>query len=168
MNGCHIRQLSLTELAARAEPFWPTSAKAAPSTYRQEVVGLLQERLKFLAELPQLSVYFFETPDKDRVLNLYQQPVDKMLKASQADYLSILKKVIEKLRPTNFTADGLQSVLNSLIDVLPAKPGVLFPIIRIAISGSAVSPELSGTLAVLGKKTVLERLDQAVVWLQTK
>ena len=52
MNGHYIRQKSLDELYEFSKDFWPASAENASEEYKKEVLGLVQERLKFLAELP--------------------------------------------------------------------------------------------------------------------
>src|SRR5581483_1180078 len=60
MNGHWIRNLSIDDLYERCQKFWPKSAGQAPEDYKKQVLKLVQERLKFLNELPQLSDFFFE------------------------------------------------------------------------------------------------------------
>src|SRR5690606_33873031 len=62
LNGQHIRMLSLDDLYARVEGFWPEVAKDATEDYKKEVLTLVQDRLKTLKDLPVLSSYFFEEP----------------------------------------------------------------------------------------------------------
>ncbi|OVE78609.1 glutamate--tRNA ligase, partial [bacterium G20] len=50
MNGHYIRELPLDELTKKAEDFWPETVKDSDPTYKKAVLGLVQERLKFLAE----------------------------------------------------------------------------------------------------------------------
>ena len=64
MNGHYIRAQSLESLAKSAEEFWPAEAKNFDEKYKKAVLALMQERLKFLAELPELSAFFFREPDE--------------------------------------------------------------------------------------------------------
>lgn len=86
MNGQHIRTLSLDDLLERAAPFWPESALKADASRRKEILALVQDRLKTLADLPILSSYFFETPDPDS--NMIQD--NKQLKKLELDQIQEL------------------------------------------------------------------------------
>jgi len=168
MNGHYIRELQLDKLAQSVESFWPEVAKNSDEDYRKNVLSLVQERLKYFAELPKLTNFFFEAPKEESVENLYQNPVDKQLKRiDQATMKSMLGAVIGKLEASDFSRDDIADKLNGLLEELQTKPAVLFPIIRIALSGTPVSPELFGTLAVLGKDESMRRLQAAFAGLAT-
>lgn len=162
MNGHYIRELSIDELYEQAKDFWPKQAKSSGEQYKKEVLALVQERLKFLAELSQLTQFFFVEPAEEAVLELYKNPLDKQLAKNPPDYKTYLKAVIQELTSSDFSARDIQNRLNRLLDTLDSKPAVLFPVIRIAISGAAVSPEIFGTLAVAGKQMCLDRLKKAL------
>lgn len=167
MNGHYIRELPLEELAKRAEGFWPDSAGGAAGSYKNDVLALVQERLKFLAELPELSGFFFDEPKRDTVLELYKEPVDKQLKKLDLDEMAeLLKSAIDSLKASDFSRDDLAERLNNLLTEIDTKPGMLFAAIRIAVTGSASSPELFSTLAVLGKDKTLTRLQKALTELE--
>ena len=59
MNGHYIRAMSLESLAKSAEDYWPPESKPVDEAYKKEVLGLVQERLKFFAELTKLTKFFF-------------------------------------------------------------------------------------------------------------
>ena len=126
------------------------------------MLALVQERLKYLAELGQLTKFFFVEPDEKAVLELYKNPADKQLAKNPPNYKAYLEAVIKELEASDFSERDIQNRLNRLLDKLKSKPAVLFPVIRIAISGSSVSPEIFGTLAVLGKQRCLDRLKRAL------
>src|SRR5690606_13527338 len=50
MNGHYIRQLKLDDLYERVKGFWPKEAQDYNETYKKQVLGLVQERLKYFAE----------------------------------------------------------------------------------------------------------------------
>lgn len=161
-NGHFIRELSLDELLKLSKNYWPGSAKGSDETYKKQILGLVQERLKYLDELKQLASFFFETPQSRAVKELYAQPVDKQLKKlSQSEMLKLLRTSSGVLEKIEFSEDVLAKTLNSLLTSLSSKPGILFAILRIAVTGSPSSPPLHQTLAVLGKDTCLVRLNKA-------
>lgn len=167
MNGHYIRQLSPEELSKKAQDFWPEVGKNADENYKKAVLELVHERLKFLAELPRLTNFFFEEPQVEQVTKLYKEPVDKQLKKTPTNYLSFLQAATQELLTSDFTKEDITKRLNGLLAKLNTKPAVLFPIIRIAVTGSQVSPEIFGTLQVLGKIKTLKRLRQAISILET-
>ncbi len=163
MNGHYIRQLAAETLAKAAEPFWPPVAEKAEPAYRSAVLELVQERLKYLAELPELTSFFFEEPSPEAVTKLYKEPADKRLKKlSTAEMRVQLEAARDELMGSRFTEDELRDKLNGLLKKLDTKPGILFAIVRIAVTGSQVSPEIFGTLAVLGHNSSLARIDKAL------
>ncbi|MBX4199517.1 glutamate--tRNA ligase [Candidatus Saccharibacteria bacterium] len=170
-NGHLIRQMGLDELYELVQNseqnYWGVGQQAEES-YKKEVLGLVQERLKHFDELASLTGFFFKEPEEHELENLYKNPSDKLLKGREIPELKeILQKTIEKLAQTDFTSEALQTSLNGLLEALNTKPGVLFPLIRIALSGQTSSPEIIGTLNVLGKDKSLTRLKRAVAILDS-
>jgi glutamyl-tRNA synthetase len=167
VNGHFIRQTPLDELCAQSEPFWPDSAKAANPEHKKKVLAIVQERLKYLAELPNLTVFFFEEPDEDQLKELFTNPSDKQLKKlDKPEVLEMLKAAKTELGGSDFSAADLEKRLNGLLEKLGTKPGILFAAIRIAVTGSKSSPQLFDTLGVLGKQTSLQRLELACALLE--
>jgi glutamyl-tRNA synthetase len=162
MNGLYIRQLSVEELFGRIEDspqnFWD-DGQAAERDKKLQVLGLVQERLKYLAELPNLTHFFFRMPATTDVRELLLNPVDKGLKdIDVSQKKSYLLAALKTLEGADFNRDEIQVKLNSLLEQLQTKPSVLFPLIRIAVTGSKSSPEIFGTLEVIGKDESLHRL----------
>jgi len=153
MNGHYIRELPLPELAKRAKSFWPTLASKAEEKYKHDVLGLVQERLKFLAELPELTEFFFTPPKPEPALMI------KQLDSKHAR--DLLGKAQITLEDSDFSHDDLEKRLRALVDQEGLKPGQLFGLIRVAITGKTAAPGLFDTLHVLGKKPALERLQTA-------
>lgn len=159
MNGQHIRLLSLEDLAQRVEPFWPESAHDASEAYKHRLLGLVQDRMKTLGDLALLTDYFFSdpTPRWDMV------DANKHLAALGRDgQKALLRHAIDALQSSSFESDALQVTLNQLLETTGQKPGILFSLIRLALSWAPFSPALNDTMAVLGKDTVLRRLQTAV------
>ena len=63
---------------------------------------------------------------------------------------------------SDFTAEAVQETLNNLLKITGQKPGILFSLIRLAVSWAPFSPALNETLAVLGKDTTLQRIQASL------
>jgi glutamyl-tRNA synthetase len=145
MNGLYIRSLTLEELAQRAQNFWPTEAKSAHKKYLHQVLRLVQERLKYLGELPELTQFFFTDPQVDAA----------NLPAGAQEWL---KTAVQALEGSKFTPAALETTLRGLAGQLGLKTGPLFGALRLAVTGRRAAPGLFDTLSVLGQETVLRRL----------
>ena len=159
LNGQHIRMLSLEDLYDRIADFWPASAASASDDQKKQVLGLVQDRLKTLADLPMMTEYFFAEP----TVNFTLITDNKQLKKLEfSEIQSLLTQAREALATSEFTPEAIQEALNQLLETTGQKPGILFSLIRIATTWAPFSPQLNDTLALLGKETVLRRLDTAI------
>lgn len=160
LNGVHIRRLSLDELFDKVADFWPESASSVSDEYKKAVLALVHERLKFFAELPELTKFFFEEPTVSEELFSSSKQLKKLKKPERA---VMLTKVLVSLDASDFSESDLEERMRKLVDDLATKPGVLFGLIRIAITGSTIAPGLFETMHVLGKKKVLNRIKQVLL-----
>lgn len=159
LNGQWIRRLPLDELYQRAKDFWPESANQVNETTRKQILKLAQDRLKTLADLPSLTSYFFiePAPNWDMVTG------DKQLsKLSHDELIALLKSAQTALLDSKYDAESIQKTLNSLLGTTGQKPGILFSIIRLAVSWAPFSPALNETLATIGPDKVNTRLQTAI------
>lgn len=157
LDGAHIRNLSLDDLYKHVVTFWPEEAGNYPDTYKRQVLGLVQERLKFFSELPDLTRFFFvDLPVNTQLTSNHKQ----LKKLSSDDLRQLLEQVKTSLSDSDFSVDDLTSRLNQLLETTGQKPAVLFSLIRIATTQAASSPQLADSLHVLGKEVSLRRLDQ--------
>ena len=72
-----------------------------------------------------------------------------------------LEKALDVLATAEFTHDGLDAALRAAAVNMKIKPGQMFQPIRVAVCGRKVAPPLFETLVVLGRETVLKRVDRA-------
>ncbi|NBW29049.1 glutamate--tRNA ligase, partial [bacterium] len=160
MNGAHIRNLSLDELYELVKDKLPKEAEKFDKEYKKKVVGLLQERLKTLNEIDELSTFFFEEP----IVNLSLIEEHKQLsKEDKGDLKDWLTKAKETLEQSDFSIEDLTNKLNTLLEQTGTKPVVLFSLIRIATTHSPQSPGLFDTLNLLGKEKTLSRLEKTLL-----
>jgi glutamyl-tRNA synthetase len=173
LNGAHIRMLSVDELYRYLSPpednaakagntgFWP-SAAYAPSIsrdHRLQVLALAQDRLKLFDDLRGFG-YFFEEPTPTPELITENKQLKKL---SGGERTALLQTSLDALAALeDWTPEAIQERLNQLLETTGQKPGILFSLIRIATTWAPFSPQLNDTLALLGKPTVLARLEKAI------
>jgi glutamyl-tRNA synthetase len=157
VNGHFIRELPLDDLFDRVQEYWPEEAKSADDGYRKRVLGLVQERLKYLSELPELTRFFFvDLPVDDSLIADHKQ-LKKVDKTHLRQWLEMTKVSLEE---SDFTVDDLQKRLNGMLDITGQKPAVYFSLVRIATTQAPSSPGLAESLNVLGKDKTLARISQ--------
>lgn len=156
MNGAWIRSLDTATIYTRCQDFWPETAQSYSEDYRMQVLGLIQERLKYFAEIPSLTNFFFE----DLPVDMELIDGNKQLKKFEhAELKGLLEQAKASLEQSDFSEQDLTDRLNALLEATGQKPGVLFSLIRIASTQAPFSPGLAETLHVLGKETALRRID---------
>ena len=159
LNGQHIRLLSLDELFTRSHDFWSAKAHEAGEDRQKQVLELVKDRLKTLADIPTITNYFFEEPTTDWTMI----EGNKQLVALGNDGIrELLTQAKAALSTSDYTPEALQETLNGLLETTGQKPGILFSLIRLAVSWAPFSPALNETLAVLGPDTVLARLENSL------
>jgi glutamyl-tRNA synthetase len=158
MEGEWIREkVELDDLYSRAKHFWPKAAEKYDDDYRKQVLSVVRERLKYFAELPELTRFFFEDLPVDPKLI----PEHKQLKKLAKDELTdLLEQARASLEQSDFSNDDLTNRLNKLLEETGQKPAVLFSLIRIATTQAPASPGLADTLAILGKDRSLKRIGE--------
>lgn len=157
VNGAFIRELLLEDLYKRSVGFWPEESVDSDEHYKKQVLDLVQERLKYLAELPELTRFFFtDLPVNSKLITGNKQ----LKKLEPAELKHLLSQSRKALEDDDFTLESLTDTLNALLEQTGQKPGILFSLIRIATTQSPASPGLADTLALLGKETALRRIDQ--------
>lgn len=156
MNGTYIRELPPADLYAKAADFWPPEAKNYDAEYKQRVLALVQERLKYFAELPQLTNFFFTDLPVNPTL---WQEHKRLKKLAPGELKNLLEQSRGALEQNDFTHAALKAGLNDLLAATDQKPAVLFSLIRIAATQAPASPGLADTLSVLGRDSAMRRID---------
>lgn len=162
MNGLYIRRLSLADFTQRALPFLdrdlsPEVKRPLLIDYVKQIMPLIQERARTLAEVAELTQFFFvDNLDYDTNLLISKD----MSQQSTIPALDIARQRLEKLEP--FSAESLEALLRPLATELGLKTGQLFGALRTATTGRTAAPPLFQTMAVLGKERCLKRIEAAL------
>jgi glutamyl-tRNA synthetase len=163
INGDKIRALPLDDFVARLVPFMQREGviSATPTAAELELLAkaapLIQERIVTLAEVGDLLRFLFideehfavEAESRERILT---EGSEEIIDAS-IDALGEL---------TTWGATEIEAALRAaLIDGRGLKPKVAFGPVRVACTGSRISPPLFESLELLGKERTLARLRRA-------
>jgi glutamyl-tRNA synthetase len=160
INGDKIRELTLDEFLDWSLPFLK---KTNVITGSEEEIALvkaalpiIQERITKLSEIPAMLKFLFV---KD-----FQVEQDSIAKVNDAASKAVLLRSVDELAPlSEWTHSAIEAVLrSSLIEEMGLKPRVAFGSIRIAVTGSTISPPLFESMELLGKSACLERISSAL------
>ena len=160
INGDKIRALSLEEFALWTMPFL-TKANVISGTDSEvalvkKALPLIQERIVKLDEAPALLKFLFVTD--------FQVDADAVSKITDGAAKDILKRSLKELESVDtWNHESIEAVLrSSLIEELGLKPRIAFTALRIATTGSTISPPLFESMELLGKDACLERISAAL------
>jgi glutamyl-tRNA synthetase len=124
-----------------------------PGSHAGGILRLLRPRCKKLTDFPDQLRPFFEEPseyDPEAVKKHLSTPGTK-------DHLKALR---DTFTSAEWAEAPLEKALRDLADARTIKPGLLIQGTRIAMTGRMVSPGLFEMLVLLGRETVLRRLDR--------
>ena len=162
MNGVYIRSLTADEFFEAAEPYLMMDRAAGQAVisgeeYLRNILPLVQERAKTLAEVAGLTQFFF-SDELDYEANLL---IGKnMSRESTTEALRAAQPRLEQLKV--FDAESLEALLRPLAVELGLKAGQLFGALRVAVTGRTAAPPLFQTMVVLGKERCLRRIEAAL------
>jgi glutamyl-tRNA synthetase len=155
-NGLHIRAQSPADLAERMRPFLPGKNRDIAAERLEPIARLLQDRLKTLAEVPELTDFFFQDPlDYDLAL-LVRPGMDNQ---ATARALAAAANLARQVSP--FVHEALEAGYRELCLELGLKTTQLFMAVRVAVTGKTATPPLFETMTVLGRDVVISRLEAA-------
>ena len=148
MNGRYLRELPLEELQGRIEAL---SGREVP----REAVEISQEKMQTLADFWPLAGFLVDRPD-----GYDQKAWDKVMGDGSVERLEAARQVIEAVEP--FGVESVEAALRGLVERLGVKPKEVFQPIRVALTGTTVSPGIFESVAALGREEALARIDAAL------
>ncbi|SEF51281.1 nondiscriminating glutamyl-tRNA synthetase [Caloramator fervidus] len=165
-NGVYIRKKSVEELVLLVLPFLRTTDYFVENeeNYNKlvKIIKVEQERLKRLDEVKDSFKMFFKEPEYDA--NLIMENVKVDLK----EMIYLLDESIKELEVQNeWNAQELEKVMRAFCDRIGVKTKILFMLLRIAETGSKISPPLFDTFEIIGKESTLKRLTSCKNYLET-
>jgi len=156
LNGEYIRAMPAEQLLERvlAEPY--TRHVDAPADRLLGIAGLVQERMKRLAEFDQMAGFFFEREPYEAEDLVPRKHSPGFVREALAAAQSLLEE------PAEWSAESLEAALRGLAEERGWKRGALYMALRVAVTCRKVSTPLFETMEILGRRECLERLDDAL------
>jgi len=162
MNGVYIRSLSVEDFTQRVLPFLnrdlsPEVKRPLSTDYVRQIMPLIQERARTLAEVAELTQFFFVDELGYDVTLLIGK---NMSRESAVGALQVGQERLRQLE--SFDTESLEALLRPLAVELGLKTGQLFGTLRVAVTGRTAAPPLFQTMAVLGKERCLRQIEVAL------
>jgi glutamyl-tRNA synthetase len=148
LNGVYVRALPQEEAADLLVAYLRERGIEWDEQLVRASVPLVQEKITKLGEYPGFAGFLFEEVEPDPALLDGSAPV---LAAAEED--------LGGVEP--FSAERIEEALRGLAERLELKPRDAFQPIRVAVTGSKVSPGLFESLELLGRDESLARLRTA-------
>ncbi|WP_299092151.1 glutamate--tRNA ligase [uncultured Metabacillus sp.] len=161
MNNQYIKQLEVDQLVPLALPHLVKAGKVSEAMSGEEkeriygLIALYQEQMSYGAEIVTLTELFF----KDDIT--YNDEAKAVLEGEQVP--EVLKAFVSELEGLeDFSAENVKTAIKGVQKATGQKGKNLFMPIRVAITGQTHGPDLPKSIAVLGKNTVLSRLENII------
>ena len=155
LNGHYIRSMSPEDLLERIQ-VWARKYEVALPPITIEIIKLVQDRLRKFDELPGMVAYFFEEPKVTPESLLEFVSDAEKGKQVLMDFIQLFSSA------KNWNSAELDLDSHNLIKEKNYKPKEAFMTVRVAVSGTKVTPPLFDILELIGKEKTLIRLREAL------
>ncbi len=147
MNGQYIRALSPDEFGGRLLEWLRDYGYGDwDEALVRQTVPIVQDKIAKLGEYPEFAGFLFHDVEPDPAL------LDASVSGSAADVLASVEP---------FGAEAIEAALRAMAERLDLKPAKAFQPIRVAVTGSKISPGLFESIELLGREESLRRLRRA-------
>ena len=156
INGDKIRALTIDEFLDWSLPFLTKAGVITGTADEIALVKLalplIQERIIMLSEVPAMLKFLF--------VKNFAVEADSVAKITDDASKQVLQRSLKELEPlATWNHDSIEAALrSSLIEEMGLKPRIAFGAVRIATTGSTISPPLFESMELLGKEASLARI----------
>jgi glutamyl-tRNA synthetase len=160
LNEHYIKSTPAEELALHLEPFLVKSGVLEQDhglSFAEiaKVIPCLNQRAKTLIEMAEKSAFYFK-----KQVQFDEKAKTKFL---TAEAKPLLDKVIAGLSSLDdFSAQEIEALFNKIVEAEGMKLGKLAQPVRVALTGTTVSPGIYDVIILLGKEETLARLNNAL------
>ena len=117
-------------------------------------MGIAQEKMQTLDDFWNLAAFLVERQEFD------DKAWAKVMGDGAPERLGAAREALEAAEP--FDTESVEAALRGVVERLGVKPKEVFQPVRVAISGTTVSPGIFESVAVLGREETLSRIDLAL------
>ncbi|MBI4122130.1 MAG: glutamate--tRNA ligase [Parcubacteria group bacterium] len=159
MNGQYIRALSPEAFLQAAQPFLEEAGlNNLDKKIVQGILAIEQLRIKRLDEVAPAIRLYLDPVIYDPALLVWKKAVPEQIPAILAD----VRQALDKTPDDQWNAQGLQAILQRVVQINNRGVGDVFWPTRVALTGKAQSASPNEVAAVLGKAESLRRIDHAL------
>jgi glutamyl-tRNA synthetase len=162
LNGLYIRALEPARLAERLAEYLdsegPEEARDLDRETLARAAAISQEKIQTLADFWPLAGFFFAGPAEGS--EEASRARERWLDERGVQTLRAARAVLAEV--ASFDEDDVRAALDALQERLQAKPREIYQPLRVALAGTAISPGIFESLALLGREETLRRVDAAL------
>jgi glutamyl/glutaminyl-tRNA synthetase len=149
MNGRYLRELDVDDLTARLEAL-------TGRTGLRPAVEIAQDKISTLGEFWPLTHFFFDGPADDPAAR------ERVLDAPGGrEALAAARAALAEV-PEPWTRERVEAALDGAAERIGVKRRHVFQPLRVAVTGTTVSPGIFETVTLLGRDETLARVDHAL------
>ncbi len=160
LNADHIKATAPEKLVAPLTPFMKSlNIDIEPGPYIESVIRTLRERSRTLVEMAEgARFYFQDTASYD------ESAAAKFLKPEVIEPLRLLAAKLSMLE--SFNEKSLEAPFLAVMEETGLKLGKIAQPVRVALTGRTASPGIFEIIAILGKDRVIQRLNDAIEFIE--
>ncbi len=158
LNAHYMRALPPDKLARMVRPFIEERGFSLPANgenWLEKMVMTLRERSQTLAELAEMSSFYFA----DRI-EIDPTAAAKVLKP---EALPLVKSVVRKLADLHdWTLESIKEAFEKTLSEFGTKLGKVAQPVRVAVTGGTASPGIFEVLELVGRERSIARINEAI------
>ncbi|MGI6680959.1 MAG: glutamate--tRNA ligase [Bdellovibrionota bacterium] len=156
MNGVHIRNLSVKEYTKRVIPFIEKSGLVFDEEKFSIVACDVKERTKVLSDVPERVDFLFKKEIERNISDAFKKGI---VKEKALEILNVCESFLSESSDFSIeNAKALEEDIYARFTKLGYHIGGSFGVLRIAVTGKAVTPPLMDSIIALGKEETLKRV----------
>jgi len=161
LNAKHIQAKAPSELAPLLIPLLEKQGiSVAEGPALERAIETLQSRSKTVVEMAESAGFYF----KDEIV-LEEKAAKKFLKKGALPTLGLTVQYMEALE--TFTKKNLEAALTKVMEETELKFGKIAQPLRVALTGTTVSPGIFEMILALGKEKTITRIKKAMEYVQS-
>jgi glutamyl-tRNA synthetase len=163
MNGVYIREMPAEQLAERfadrlEQDLPETAQRPIDRALVARIAPLIRERVKLLSEVADYCDFFFV----EKLSYSRDDLLGKQFASRANDARTALERAARLAEGfQTWEHEPIEAAFRALADELALKPGDLFSLIRVAVTGRRITPPLFESMEILGKTRCVDRLIDA-------
>jgi glutamyl-tRNA synthetase len=155
MNGLYMAECSTDRILQEVMPIWIEKGWKINAEHLVKIIDMMKVRSKRLTELADNAFYFFN------------DPVEYEEKAARKNFTPASKALLETIHKeltasNDFSHGSLEALYRTIAEKTGVSSGQLIHPTRLSISGVSFGPGLFELMELLGKETVLRRIENAI------